>query len=168
MRSAIPSRRFFLLTIVLGLVALGISLPAAAEPKHVGKKDFKHEIESLEDQWRVAQLANDVATMDKLLSEDYVGISMAGQVNTKAQQLDRVRNRTLNITSMTLSDVKVKLIGKIAIVTSLAEIVGSNDGASMTGTYRYTRVYQRLPTGAWKITNFEATRVPKNRLNAKS
>jgi len=26
-------------------------------------------------QWRVAQLAGDVATMDKLLSDDYIGIS---------------------------------------------------------------------------------------------
>jgi hypothetical protein len=25
--------------------------------------------------------------------------------------------------------------------------------------YRYTRVYSRLPSGTWKITNFEATRV---------
>ena len=29
----------------------------------------------------------------------------------------------------------------------------------MHGTYRYTRVYSRLPSGTWKITNFEATRV---------
>lgn len=135
---------------------------ALAQHRHQeGKKDFKREVELLEEQWRVAQLAEDVPAMDKLLSEDYVGISINGQVNTKTQQLDRIRNRTLVITKMTLSDVKVKLIGTIAIVTSLAEVEGTNEGASMTGTYRYTRVYQRMPGGVWKITNFEATRVPK-------
>ena len=63
------------------------------------------------------------------------------------------------LTKIDLSDVKVKLIGSIAIVTSLAEVEGTNEGAPMQGTYRYTRVYQRLPSGVWKITSFEATRV---------
>jgi len=33
--------------------------------------------------------------MDKLLSDDYIGITMTGQVNTKAQQLDRMRMHRL-------------------------------------------------------------------------
>jgi ketosteroid isomerase-like protein len=54
----------------------------------------------------------------------------------------------------------VKLVGSIAIVTSHAEVEGTNEGVPVQGTFRYTRVYQRLPSGAWKITSFEATRVP--------
>jgi len=143
--------------------------PAFAQHRHQeGKKDFKREVESLEEQWRVAQLAEDVPTMDKMLSEDYVGISINGQVNTKTQQLDRTRNRTLVITKMGLSDMKVKLVGSIAIVTSLAEVEGTNEGTSMTGTYRYIRVYQRLPGGIWKITNFEATLVHKRMQDRRS
>lgn len=133
---------------------------------HTGKRDYKREVEMLEEQWRQAQVSGDVATMDKLLSEDYVGISMTGQVNTKTQQLDRLRTRTLQLTKINLSDMKVKLLGlnaNVAIVTSLAEVEGTADGANVQGLYRYTRVYQRMPNGAWKITNFEATRVPKNR-----
>ena len=97
--------------------------------------------------------------MDKLLSDDYVGITMAGQVVTKTQQLDRMRNRSMVLTKIELTDVKVKMIGTNAIVTSLADVDGTNDGEPMHGTFRYTRVYSRLPSGVWKITNFEATRV---------
>jgi ketosteroid isomerase-like protein len=147
----------------LCLVFLFASAQALAEPHHLKKRDFKHEVEDLEEQWRVAQLTGDVAAMDRLLSDDYVGISMSGQVNTKAQQLDRLRTRSLVITKIDLSDVKVKLVGPVAIVTSLASVEGTNEGTSMTGLYRYTRVYQRLPSGVWKITNFEATRVPNSR-----
>jgi ketosteroid isomerase-like protein len=144
-------------------------IPALAAVKHHGsKKDARQQVEALEEQWRVAQIANDIPTMDSLLSDDFVGISMVGQVNTKAQQLDRTRNRTLVITSMTLSDQKVKLVGKIAIVTCQADVVGENEGKNMTGQYRYTRVYQRLPSGVWKITNFEATRIPKRAPNPAS
>jgi ketosteroid isomerase-like protein len=97
--------------------------------------------------------------MDRLLSEDYVGITMTGQVVTKMQQLDRVRNRNLVLDKIDFEDVKVKLIGPTAIVTSLADVDGTNDGQPMHGRFRSTRVYSRLPNGTWKITNFEATRV---------
>jgi ketosteroid isomerase-like protein len=98
--------------------------------------------------------------MDSLLSDDYIGISMTGQVNTKAQQLDRMRMKKVVLTRIDLGEMQVKMVGSIAIVTSRAEVEGINDGMPIRGTYRYTRVYQRLPSGGWKITSFEATRVP--------
>jgi ketosteroid isomerase-like protein len=134
--------------------------PARADVPHRKRKEiYKEQVEQMEEAWRTAQLNGDVAAMDKLLSDDYVGITMTGQVVTKMQQLDRMRNRQVVVTKIVLDDVKVKLIGTTAIVTSLAEVDGTSDGASVHGTYRYTRVYSRLPSGTWKITNFEATRV---------
>jgi ketosteroid isomerase-like protein len=136
------------------------SAPAQGNGPHPRRKDeWKHQVEKLEDVWRTAQLNADVDAMDKLLSDDYVGITMSGQVVTKIQQLDRMRNRTMVLTTMVLDDVKVKLIGTTAIVTSRAEVEGTDDGTPMHGNFRYTRVYTRLPSGSWKITNFEATRV---------
>jgi ketosteroid isomerase-like protein len=129
-------------------------------PLHEKKHAAKQQVEALEEQWRAAQLAGDVGTMDKLLSDDYIGISMTGQVNTKIQQLDRMRMHKIALTRIDLEDQQIKLVGSIAIVTSRAEVEGTNEGVPIQGTYRYTRVYQRLPTGVWKITSFEATRVP--------
>jgi ketosteroid isomerase-like protein len=151
-------------TVLLTAVVMGWSVPALCaswnQPLHEKKHAAKQQVEALEDQWRQAQLAGDVAAMDKLLSDDYIGISMTGQVNTKTQQLDRMRMHKVVLTRLDLGERQVKLIGSIAIVTSRAEVEGTNDGAPIKGTYRYTRVYQRLPSGAWKITSFEATRVP--------
>lgn len=137
----------------------------APKPKgisHLGEhKRVAHEqIESLEKQWQQAQLAADPQAMDKLLSDDYLGITATGEVVTKAQQLDHMRARKLLVTSLQTSDLKIKLIGQIAIVTSLAHVDGTSDGEPLHGEFRYTRVYQRLPNGSWKITNFEATRIP--------
>src|ERR1700739_2506185 len=94
-----------------------------------------------------------------MLADDFVGISMSGQVNTKAQQLERMRTRKLVVTRIALSDRKVKLLGNVAIVTSVADVEGTSDGVSVKGMYRYTRVYQRTSPGVWKITSFEATRI---------
>jgi ketosteroid isomerase-like protein len=132
----------------------------SGDAQHPKRHDqYKHQVEKLEEVWRAAQLSGDVAAMDQLLSDDYVGITMSGQVVTKMQQLDRMKNRTTVLSKMELSDVKVKLIGSTAIVQSLAEVDGSTDGEPIHAIFRYTRVYSRLASGTWKITNFEATRV---------
>ena len=160
-----PIRRMLISsTVLLTAVVMGPSVPALGagwnQPLHEKKHDAKRQVEALEEQWRQAQLIGDVAAMDKLLSDDYIGITMTGQVNTKTQQLDRMRMHKIALTKLDLGDRQVKLVGSIAIVTSRAEVEGTNEGAPVKGTYRYTRVYQRLPSGAWKITSFEATRVP--------
>ena len=146
-----------LLTCFIAL--LGARQAEAAVKSHEKKHDVKKEVEALEEQWRVAQLAGDVATMDRMLADDFIGISMSGQVNTKAQQLERIRTRKLVVTRIDLSDMKVKLVGAVAIVTSQADVEGTSEDGSVKGTYRYTRIYQRLPNGMWKITSFEATRI---------
>jgi ketosteroid isomerase-like protein len=159
---------------LLTAVVMGCSAPAFCarwnQPLREKKHDAKRQVEALEEQWRQAQLAGDVAVMDKLLSDDYIGITMTGQVNTKSQQLDRMRMHKIALTKLDLGDRQVKLVGSIAIVTSRAEVEGTNEGAPVKGTYRYTRVYQRLPSGGWKITSFEATRVPgaKNPVDSRS
>jgi ketosteroid isomerase-like protein len=161
-----PIRRMLTPSIVLmtAAVVMGWAAPGFCsswnQPLHEKKHAAKQQVEALEEQWRQAQLGGDVAAMDKLLSDDYIGISMTGQVNTKMQQLDRMRLHKVALTRLDLGERQVKLIGSIAIVTSRAEVEGTNDGAPIKGTYRYTRVYQRIPSGAWKITSFEATRVP--------
>ena len=145
------------------LLCLLVFAPTYARAKNAAREKPKEVILSLEQQWRTATLASDPTEIDKLLSDDYVGISWTGQVSTKAMQLDRLRSRNVVLSRLDISDVKVKIVGPIAIVTSIAAIDGTNDGKELHGIFRYTRIYQRLPSGTWKITNFEATRVPKAR-----
>jgi ketosteroid isomerase-like protein len=156
-----PCSKTRLLLVLLTLLALGAPTSVTrAAAIHRPHKELKEQIEELEQEWRTATLTADVAAMDRLLSDDYVGISWNGQVNTKAMQIDRIRNRTFSLTKLDLYDLKVKLVGNVAIVTGRAEVEGLNDSTSMKGTFRYTRVYQRIAPAPWKITNFEATRVP--------
>lgn len=152
----------------LAVISVGVAVqPALANPgSHEKKIDAKAQVQALEEQWRVAQLAGDTGTMGKMLSDDYVGISMTGEVDTKAQQLRRVTDRRMILTKIELRDMKVKVVGAVAIVTSQAQVEGTNDGISMQGTYRYTRIYRQLPTGQWRITSFEATREHHHRHHA--
>jgi ketosteroid isomerase-like protein len=135
--------------------------PSSGRPVHTPKRAEKEQIEDLEHEFQKAQLSGDVAVMDKLLSDDYLGVNANGELVTKTQQLDHMRSRAVVMTQILPSDVKIKLIGPTAIVTSEVDIEGTLDGVAIRGRYRYTRVYQRVPGGSWKVTSFEATRISR-------
>jgi len=139
-----------------------MAAPLYAAP-HRGTHDLRTQIVAIEQQWRQAALAGDSDAMEHLLSDDYLGIMPNGEVVTKPQQLDRMKTHDFVITRLEVSDVKIKLLSRhAAIVTSLAQVDGTSDDRPLHGSFRYTRVYQRVPgSTAWKITSFEATRVPK-------
>ena len=133
---------------------------AHAHTQRPNKHDERRQVETLEQQWVQAEIKGDVPALDRLLSDDFVGISMTGQVNTKVQQLDRMRRRDLVLTRLELDDMKIKLLGQVAVVTGRARAEGTSDGSPLKGNFRYTRVYLHQPSGAWKVTNFEVTRIP--------
>ncbi|MGC9199206.1 MAG: nuclear transport factor 2 family protein [Acidobacteriaceae bacterium] len=150
-------RALSLLSIALLLVTPPGWGLAQARGRHRQKRLERSQIVAMEHKWQQATLSNNIPAMDSLLSDDYLGITAGGQVLTKTQQLDRMKERRLVITHLSTSETKIKLIGKIAIVTCLAQIQGFSNGRMIDGAYRYTRVYQRLPEGIWKVTNFEIT-----------
>jgi ketosteroid isomerase-like protein len=153
--------------VLLAILLVAPLLCAQKSPIHHARKHLEHEqIEALEHDWQQAMLADDVPTMDALLSDDYLGISPTGEIFTKAQQLDHMRDRKFVITGLETSDRKIKLVGNVAIVTSQAQVEGTIDGQTLHGLYRYTRVYQRLPGGIWKITNFEGTAITHRQLTS--
>jgi uncharacterized protein (TIGR02246 family) len=148
------------LVALASVAAILFSLCAQARAQHPRRNDqYKRQVEQLEQAWRTAELSGNVDAMGKLLSDDFVGINMSGQVVTKTQLLERMSRRRTVLTRIDLDDVHVKLLGQTAIVTSRAEVESTNEGVAMHGTFRYTRVYSRQASGAWRITNFEATRV---------
>ena len=142
----------------LALSGLAVARPAFASLPHRGGHELHKEIEALEMQWRQAQLNNDVGLMDRLLAEDYIGISANGTIETKAEALALRRAGTLHITTLDLNDLKVRIYGDTAVVTSRAYVTGTNGSSNISGQYRYTRVYNRR-FGQWKIVSFEASRM---------
>jgi ketosteroid isomerase-like protein len=156
MLSRLPMRIFVVVTASLLVAALPLASAQGRqhrEHKHVERA----QIIALEHDWQKAVLADDIPAMDKLLSDDYLGINAGGEVLTKTQQLDHMRDGKFMITKLDVSETKIKLVGNIAIVTCLAEVEGNSDGEPLHGAYRYTRVYQRLAGGVWRVTNFEVT-----------
>jgi hypothetical protein len=81
----IPMGRLSLVLVLL----CGIHNPAHAFfPYHDGPHK---KIEALELEWRQAQVTNNVAELDRLLSDDYLGVTANGTLETKADELTKRR-----------------------------------------------------------------------------
>jgi ketosteroid isomerase-like protein len=151
-------RPHVILPCTLVALALLVACQAAAALPHREKSEIHKQIEALEQEWRTALITNNVAQMDHLLADDYIGITSNGTVETKTQALDQRRAGTVRITKMDLTDTHVRVYGDTAVVTSLASVEGTNGASNISGQYRYTRVYNRR-LGQWKIVSFEASRM---------
>jgi ketosteroid isomerase-like protein len=155
-----------LLANLAALLALGLTHAAAWPAKPQASKpaiprserhETKHEIDQMEETWRNAALHHDSAAMADLLSDDYIGISASGTLQSKDETLAGLRAGLLQFTQLDLSDRKVRFYGQTALVTSRAEVTGSGSSGPISGSYRYTRVYVRDSQGKWKIVSFEAS-----------
>jgi ketosteroid isomerase-like protein len=143
--------------VVAALLLLAACHPVWALPHHE-KGEIHKEIETLEQDWQQALVTNNVNEMSRLLADDYIGISSNGTVENKDQALAQRRAGTVRITKLDLNDTHVRVYGDTAVVTSIAELDGTNGTSDISGKYRYTRVYNRRH-GEWKIVSFEASRM---------
>lgn len=123
------------------------------------RHEVRHEIDHLEDHWRDAVLNRNVAAMDALLANDYMAITANGTLESKDETLSRMRTGAVRITSIDVTDRKVRFYGSTALVTSRAEVTGTTPEGDLKGSYRYTRVYVRDAGGVWRIVSFEASRI---------
>ena len=154
----------------VGCALLGVALvvPGLAQPTHQNglpraqRHEYRHEIEQLEEAWRTAMVKGDSAALEKLLADDYAGITAKGAIQTKEQAIQNLKSGALQLTALEISDRKIRVYGATAVVTSVAELTGGKSDAEVTGRYRYTRVYVRNPQGQWKIVSFEASRIQES------
>ena len=87
------------LSLVLILISGFTPQAHAGFPHHDGTHK---EIEGLELDWRQAQLTNNISTVDRLLADDYLGISANGTLETKADELAKRRSGSLHITQFSI------------------------------------------------------------------
>jgi ketosteroid isomerase-like protein len=150
-------------TVLFLLLALSLGTLGAQnqqnEMRRAQRHESRHEIDQLEETWRTAILTSNTATMAALLADDYMAITASGTLQTRDQALATLGSGRIHFTSLELLDRKVRFYGKTALVTSLAEVTGTNAEGDISGSFRYTRVYVRNEMGQWKIVSFEASRI---------
>lgn len=142
----------------LGILFVLLSSAAIAMPR-AARHESRHEIEQLEERWCRAMVDADLNALGNLLADDYIGITANGTLQTRDELLDRLRSGSIHFKAIEVGDRKIRFYGPTALVTSRAEVSGSGASGDLSGSYRYTHVYARTPSGSWQIVSFEASRI---------
>ena len=151
-------RCIVLLCVAVSLHSLAFALKSPKPHKESRRVESK-QIEALEEQWRNALLQADIATLDKLLDDDFLSVSSNGTLSDKQQYLHRLSTRANQFMSLDLIDLKVRVRAGSAVAVSQTRLSGTIEGHPVNGMFRNTRVYGRSANGQWRILNSEATRV---------
>ena len=76
----------------------------------------------LERAWAAAIPRRDAAIVNRIMADDFEGIDPVGNVFTKATYLPDLRNGAFGVQPIELDEIKTRLFGETAVVTSRIKI----------------------------------------------
>jgi ketosteroid isomerase-like protein len=114
------------------------------------------EIRQIESDWGEAFERGDMATLDRLMADDYILTDPLGNVRSKAESLAAIKTNELRFESTESDNINVRVIGDTAVVTGRSRFRGRYKGWPMTGQYQYTDVLVKR-SGSWQAISSHIT-----------
>ena len=135
-----------LLTMVAALASL-----AFVQGSRTADSDSIAAITKLENDWVKADVTGDVSFYQNTLADDWTGGTSQGTWDTKQSSLSDTRDTKNNKTnSASISELKVRVHGDVAIATYKSTVDGLIKGQHYARTIIGTDVFQQQ-NGAWKL-----------------
>jgi len=100
-----------------------------------GPRDNSLDVEMLERAWVDAIPRRDVAIVNRIIAEDFAGIDPVGNTFTKAAYLHDLRNGVFTPKPIELDEIKTRIFGETAVVTSRIKIKEGPTWGRMTNVY---------------------------------
>jgi len=119
------------------------------QPSATAMTEDQETVAALDTQYQAAVKANDAATMDRILADDFVLVTGRGRIYTKANLLDDARQKRETYVHQEDTDQTVRVYGDTAIVTAKLWEKGTADGKSFDYLVWFSDTYVRTPSG-WK------------------
>ena len=146
----------------MGFISIGLAsglLTAHLSAQSAQGPGDRAAIVELEQRLAVAWVNGNRVFIDGLLADDWTVIDQGGRVLTKRQVLDEAfASAERRIEAMTVDDVRVRMLGDVAVATGRTQATGSYRGESATVTLRFTDVFVRRG-GRWQIVASQGTTV---------
>ena len=118
--------------------------------------DDKASLAALDTEYQAAVKANDAATMDRTLADDFILVTGRGTVFTKDDLLTSARNKEAIYEHQEDTQQAVRLWGDTAVVTALLWQKGTNNGKPFDDKLWFSDTYVRTPTG-WRYAFGQAS-----------
>jgi len=123
--------------------------------------DDEKVVAALDTEYQAAVKKNDVATMDRILADDFVIVTGLGKTYTKTDLLEEARSKRMAYEHQEDSAQKVRVWGDTAVVTALLWAKGIEDGKPFDYKLWFSDTYVRTSAGWRYVFAQSSTRLPK-------
>jgi ketosteroid isomerase-like protein len=151
-----PSSRRMLIPFLLGVLALATLVAIAANRARAAAADDQKTIAALDTQYQAAVKANDAATMDRLLADNFILVTGSGKVYTKADLVSDARSGHEVYEHQEDTEQTVRVWGDTAVITAKLWEKGTNNGKPFDSTLWFSDTYVRTPAG-WRYVFGQAS-----------
>jgi ketosteroid isomerase-like protein len=144
---------------LIKLILMAVVFPLAATSKsNASPEEDAKAVAALDTKYQAAVKANDAATMDQILADDFVLITGRGKVFSKADLLDSARKKevTYERQDEEPGSQKVRVWGGTAVVTALLSIKSVQAAKPADYKLWFSDTYVRTPTG-WRYVFGQAS-----------
>lgn len=128
-------------------LSTGIFEPAQAEVQ----------IREVEREWAQVGVKADTTAVERLLTDDFLGIGPDGASYTKQGLIDDLRKNPAPLSEVEVDDLRVRFYGRVAIVQGRKSFTRKDGGR---GRYASTDVLVREKDGTWKLVSAQDAVVP--------
>jgi ketosteroid isomerase-like protein len=106
----------------------------------------------LEKKWADAIVNRDMATLNELIADDFVGTSWGGEVYSKTKAIEDIEFRVYVAESLNLEGIKAKVFGDTAVVTLTQVEKSKYENTDCSGRYGYSDVWMKRD-GRWQAVS---------------
>jgi len=125
-----------------------------------GGADAVEDIRAMEKLWNDARVKADVATLNRILDDQWTVTHGDGTINTKAEYLADLRSGDRKFfADVKQDDFTVRIYGNTAVAAGASDSKVEYKGRPSGGALRFTRVYVKRD-GRWVMIVSHATRRP--------
>ena len=137
-----------LATAILTVTTIVTATPATA--------DDRNDVAALDTKYQAAVKANDAATMDRILADDFILVEGDGAMSNKADLLKEARSRRIIYQHQEELEQTVRVWGDTAVVTAKLWGRGIDGGKPFDWTLWFSDTYVRTATG-WRYAFGQAS-----------
>jgi ketosteroid isomerase-like protein len=138
----------------LGLLAVSLAIASVVQGETPA--EIETIVAKLDTEYQAAVKANDAATMDRILADDFVLVIGNGKTFSKADLLQSARDKTATYEHQEELEQRVRVWGDTAVVTALLWIKGTSEGKTFERKLWFSDTYVRTDK-AWRYVLGQAS-----------
>ena len=142
--------------LITGVAALGLSQIAA----RAQDASAEQAVRQAEEQRCEALTHGDIATVERIMSDDSLYTHSSGEVQNKVAFIGDLKSGKRVYKGLKSDDVQVRVYGDTAVLTGRTDLQVVNAGKELQFPMRITVVYVNHG-GQWQMVTYQSTRLPQ-------